>query len=284
VGRVGDSSSAGSSDYPRPNITATPPTPHWRSCLPVHPAADIFDPLAGDDLAALVADIKAHGIREPIGVMKDGTGGWQVVDGRNRLTAAEMARVDLFTQDGKPIWRYFKTVGGDSAFDPVAYVISSNLMRRHLDESQRAMAAGRLANLKRGDNQHTAIAASSTVGVTQAKAAALLSVSVDSVQRAVTVQREGSPELVKQVERGEVSVSAAARSLKPPSSKERQLRALREKRETGTTPPPSLKRDTTIGQVCAWLRADLKGASGADHPRRAGPHRQPADGPKGHCR
>jgi hypothetical protein len=38
--------------------------------------------------------------------------------------------------------------------DPAAYVVSLNLKRRHPDESQRALAAAKLANIRVGDNQH----------------------------------------------------------------------------------------------------------------------------------
>jgi hypothetical protein len=105
--------------------------PAWRSRLSVHPAADKFDLLEGDELGSLVADIKKHGIRQPIALMKDGAG-WMVVDGRNRLTAAEIAGIDLFMPDGKLIWRHFKTVDGSNDFDPVAYIIGANIHRRHL--------------------------------------------------------------------------------------------------------------------------------------------------------
>ncbi len=73
-----------------------------------------------------------------------------------------------------------------------AFVISLNLKRRHLSEEQRAMVAGRLANLKEGRPQKTA-----PIGavVSQPDAAELLNVSRRSVQRAVAVQRDGTPDL-----------------------------------------------------------------------------------------
>jgi len=87
-----------------------------------------------------------------------------------------------------------------------------------LDESQRAIVAGRLANLERGSNQHAPIGAPS---VSQDSAADLLNVGRRSVQRAREVLDRGAPELVAAVERGEVSVSAAASVAEAP--KERQV-------------------------------------------------------------
>ena len=90
--------------------------------------------------------------------------------------------------------------------DPVAYVVSLNLRRRHFDESQRAWVAAKLANLPHGTNQWSGKFA----GPTQEHAARLLNVSERSVRNAVRVRDEGSPELGAAVERGMASVSAAA--------------------------------------------------------------------------
>src|SRR5262245_24632945 len=155
--------------------------------LRFHPLADIFPLIEGKEFDELVADIKEHGLRDPVVMFED-----MILDGRNRHRACLAASVE-------PTYRVYQ---GD---DPVSYVISLNLRRRHLDESQRAMVAAKLATLRRGDNQHSPIGETS-----QAKAATLLNVGKRSVERVVEVRDHGAPELVQAVERGNVSVSAAA--------------------------------------------------------------------------
>jgi hypothetical protein len=119
------------------------------------------------------------------------------LDGRNRFIAAREAGVDV---------RY-ETYTGD---DPIAYVVSHNLHRRHLDESQRAMVAAKLAELTHGGDRRSDQAANRPVVPTQAEAAEMLNVGERSVRRARVVLEDGAPELQQAVERGEVSVSAAA--------------------------------------------------------------------------
>ena len=84
-----------------------------------------------------------------------------------------------------------------------AFVVSLNLKRRHLNESQRAVVAAKLANLSHGQKK-----ADTPIGVSQADAASMLTVGHRSVQRAREVLDEGAPELVQAVEQGRVSVSA----------------------------------------------------------------------------
>jgi N6-adenosine-specific RNA methylase IME4 len=189
-------------------MTSVPaPTDARNSEREFHPLADLFPLIEGAEFDALVADIKANGLQELIVVHDD-----KILDGRNRYRACLAAGIE-------PTFSPFK---GD---DPVAFVISMNLRRRHLDESQRAMVAAKLATLKRGDHQHSPIGETS-----QAKAAQLLNVGKRSVERAADVRDYGAPELVSAVERGEVSVSAAAdvATLAPEEQREIVARGERE--------------------------------------------------------
>ncbi len=74
-----------------------------------------------------------------------------------------------------------------------------------MNESQRAMVAAKLANLKRGDNRFTVDAL--IKASTQTEAAGMLNVSRASVQKAKQVQENATPELAAQVSSGDVAVS-----------------------------------------------------------------------------
>jgi DNA modification methylase len=155
------------------------------SAIPFHVLAELFPLMEGEAFTELVEDIKAHGLHEPI-VLYEG----EILDGRNRYLASQAAEVTP----------RFETYTGS---DPLGFVISLNLKRRHLDESQRAMVAARIATLQLGANQHSE-------GLPIGRASELLNVGERTVARAREVQDRGTPELIHAVERGDVKVSAAA--------------------------------------------------------------------------
>jgi hypothetical protein len=163
-----------------------------------HPLANVLPLVEGAEFDDLVADIGAHGLREPIVTFDD-----KILDGRNRYRACMAAGVE-------PI---FTVYTGD---DPVSYVISLNLRRRHLNESQRAMVAAKLATLKLGDNQHSE-------GLPIGRGSELLNVGERTVARAREVVEHGASELVQAVERGQVSVSAAADIATMPADDQREI-------------------------------------------------------------
>src|ERR1700676_387730 len=85
-----------------------------------HPIAEPFPLMDADELRKLADNIKANGLREPIITFEE-----KILDGNNRFEACKIAGVEP----------QFEEYEGD---DPVAYVISHNLTRRHLSVAIRA--------------------------------------------------------------------------------------------------------------------------------------------------
>lgn len=157
---------------------------------PAHPVAAMFPMLDGDEYAAFVADIAANGQRQPIYLMPDGS----ILDGRNRWHACADLGLEPMCE----------TYHGD---DPIGFVISLNLTRRHLSESQRAMIAARLANMHQG--QRTDLL-SIDKRFSLASASQTLNIGTASTARARQVLASGDDELIAAVDRGEIAVSRAA--------------------------------------------------------------------------
>ncbi|WP_433762030.1 MT-A70 family methyltransferase [Brucella anthropi] len=153
---------------------------------PSHPLADIFPMIAEADLKILAADIAANGQVEPILLLEG-----KVLDGRNRQAACGLAGVD-------PVYAEFTGV------DPLSFVLSKNLHRRHLSESQRALAAAMIVDWERGINQTTA----GSTNLSTRRAAEKLSISEMSVKSAKRIREHGAPELIDAIRAGKVSVHA----------------------------------------------------------------------------
>ena len=159
----------------------------------IHPVAQLFPMLPESELKQLADDIKANGLQQPV-IMQDET----LLDGRNRIAACRLAGVH-------PTFKQHKG-------DPVAFIISANIHRRHLSESQRAMVAAKLANMRQGERTDIKPYCQSNK-VSQKQAADLLSVNPATVSSAKRISSE-SPELAKQIENGTLTIGAAKRELK----------------------------------------------------------------------
>lgn len=154
----------------------------------LHPLCTMFPLMERDDMDKLVADIKARGLQDPI-VTYQG----RILDGQNRLHACELAGVEP---------RYVEYEGED----PIGYVCSKNLTRRHLNESQRALLGMRLTQ--------TGGKGSRRKKVTQIEAAKAVNVSDRSIRNAKAVVDSGDEELIARVESGEIPVRTAAKIAK----------------------------------------------------------------------
>lgn len=173
-----------------------------------HPAANIF-PLEDESLESLAEDIKSQGQQCPIELIDE-----KIVDGRRRYMACRMAGVEPEFVTVKPA-------------DPVAYVLSLNLHRRHLSTSQRAMVAARArefydkaAKERQKSHGNTAPGKGKTLpenlpelnADARDAAGKAVGVSGKSVDYASRILRAGTPALIKAVESDKISVSTGARA------------------------------------------------------------------------
>lgn len=194
-----------------------------------HPAANLFPLLTGDELDELVEDIRRNGLIHPVTLLSDGT----LLDGRNRTAACELA--------GVPI-RY-DTYHGD---DPIGFVVSANVARRHLNAGQRAMLAVELVPLYEAEAAERQAAAArrtnairsgelpsdATLGADLPQASKRAPRSRDRAARAASASgrataqakrvNQAAPELAAKVKTGELAIDKADRILRERAAAERE--------------------------------------------------------------
>lgn len=180
--------------------------------LDFHPLANLFPLIEGAEFDDLVADVRANGLREAV-VLFQG----KVLDGRNRYRACVAAEVE-------PQLVYFRP---EIEGEPLSFVISKNLKRRHLNESQRAMVAAAIANMRQGARNDVEPSANLRK-VDQPAAAKMLNISERSLQSAKAVREKGTPALVRAVEQGKLAVSEAAKATKLAPAEQEKIAALAE--------------------------------------------------------
>jgi hypothetical protein len=152
-----------------PNTATTPTVP----ALALHDLCKIMPPHSKEEFKELKEDIHKNKLQMPI-ITYDG----KILDGRGRYNACvELAKEGVETN--------FRTAPYTGP-DPRRYVVSMNVKRRHLNESQRALIAAQLATFTHGGDR---TGKASIDALSQQEAAVLLNVSEPSVERAVKVLR-----------------------------------------------------------------------------------------------
>jgi ParB-like chromosome segregation protein Spo0J len=194
----------------------------------VHPAADLFPLMSDDELQGLVADIKENGQLEPVTFWNG-----KLVDGRNRANACKQLGIDVDACELDP----------EVTKDPLAWVVSHNLHRRHLSNGQKSQVALKLKKLlepgaaeaKRDGGKQAGNGRPKKDGAklpqpktkrkprTRDKAAAMLGVSGKLVDAAEKVEKKGTPELNAAVASGKVSVTRAAKIADAPKEEQAAL-------------------------------------------------------------
>lgn len=173
-----------------------------KSEMQFHEYANLFPMMNEEELSSLVEDMRTNGYdaTTPITTYQG-----KVLDGRNRYLASQKAGV-------KPFYQEFE---GE---DVLGFVIRHNLKRRHLNESQRAVVAAKLANMEIGDtyynlkNIDSANLQSREGKVSQSQSAKMLNVSTRTVATIKAVEKE-APELIEKIERGEMTAHEARKKV-----------------------------------------------------------------------
>lgn len=196
----------------------------------VHPFAEMFPLIEGEEFDDLVRSVKEDGLGEPIMLTPDGS---TIVDGRNRFRACDAAGRD-------PIFETLPPHYDDELI--LHHVLRKNLARRHLNPGQIAMVTLRveekfaeiakrhqIAGARAGGNVRNAPKDGEIPKVPAdrrepssgerksqeavAMAAKATGARPRTVQRAKAVRRD-APDLAEQVERGTLALDAAERERK----------------------------------------------------------------------
>jgi hypothetical protein len=139
-------------------------------------------------LKELAADIKANGQHEPAAITPDG----ELLDGRNRQDACTLNGIEL------------KTVVYDG--DPIAFSISKNKHRRHMDKIALAFVGTELAKLKHGVNQHVDFADANSRNYVAKE----LGIATDAIDNAKAIVDRGTAEIIDLAKSKRVGLRSAA--------------------------------------------------------------------------
>jgi regulator of replication initiation timing len=167
-----------------------------------HPLSAAFPSMSAEDQDALTEDIDANGQRDPITLI-DG----MVLDGWHRYQSCLMLEIAP---------AFVELVANT---DPVLFVLSHNLHRRHLTASQRAAAVVSCSEwVVSGDKQPAEVGGEtiSPPQLTVAEMAKKADVSTRTIQQAKVAVAGGIGDKVRD---GKLTVSQAAKVVNPPTAK-----------------------------------------------------------------
>jgi len=163
--------------------------------LPLHPYCTLFPPASEAAITSLAEDIRKNGLHYRITLKKG-----EVVDGQWRYNACLKAGEPF-----EPFEKYFIEYDGDTSdAGLLRFVMSRNVQRRQLSESQKGIIAAKMTRKKNVHDANPQIC-----GFTQKQAAEMMCVSESMVRDGVRLLREGTPELIAKVECGAIKIHKA---------------------------------------------------------------------------
>lgn len=230
--------------------------------LAIHPAAEIFPLIEGEELKALAESIKQHGQQLPI-LLYQG----KVIDGRNRCRACQMAKVEPWT-----------ATADLDGMTPLEFVLTLNDKRRHMTREERSFSAakakvvfeaeakerqkaagkehgrGKPESGKNPEEKKVPVPGPEPIkGDARDKAGEAFGVSGKSVDRAEKVLEKGTPELVAAATKGEIPLTKAAKIAGQPKAE--QAKAIEQaKNKPAPKPEGSIVKDAIDRDVPEHLR------------------------------
>jgi len=182
----------------------TQPSTNEDFLMQLHPLCTLFPRITGYDFECLKTDIKENGLRTPISTYQG-----MILDGGNRYAAC----IDI------GINPTFEEFVGDNIS---AFVITSNLHRRHLTPGQQAALVACVQDWDRarkaggnGSNQHKEQIVTNGTLLDTTKSRAKQSGTSINTQRKADAVAKANPVLAAKVARGETSLNEATREVAP---------------------------------------------------------------------
>ena len=160
----------------------------------VHPVADLFPIYSDEEFQAACQDVEKNGFHNSVKVTKEGV----LLDGRNRI------QIGYAIEKDPPLERM------DIA-DPIAYIISENIIRRHLTPWEKVKIADNLAQMKNGgDRKSEEIRIRDRTVMTREEAAKMVGTRPQAISEARLI-RDFAPQEIEKLDRGETTLDAAAK-------------------------------------------------------------------------
>ena len=199
-----------------------------------HEAANIFPMMTDEEAHGLLTDIKKNGLQEPVKFFEG-----KILDGRNRYLALLKLGIDDYE---------YVELADDDVDNPVNYVLSANLHRRQLTQSQRAMIGAKSKKYyedkaKERQQEHGKTApgrkknTSDDAGISvsgTSRDAIGVAVGVDGkqVDQAKKILANGTPELIAATEAGKLRTETAKNTLMLSANEQRKVAASKNPQKT----------------------------------------------------
>lgn len=178
---------------------------------PIHPACACWPRPSEVKFQLLVADIRAHGLLNPMWLDQDGL----MLDGKTREEALEVIGIE-----GR-----YEVYTGD---DPIGFVIAQNERRRHMSEAELAFIGDELATLRVGQPKYRAREHNKS----REEVANELGISPTLISNVRTLKRDAEPNVIDMARTNKVGIkNATTYAMHTPREQQRQATPAEVKRE-----------------------------------------------------